>query len=533
MPTTKRIFIPFGELTPDAREFNNEGLTQATNVAPIGDTYVLSQYWKLRTAALPHLLGQPPKGLWIHPSTSSTTWYGYWGNINGSLYEVSNTSAAIWTVTDKTRLAAVYLGDAWHGTSFGDSVIMTNYSEDVQLLTSPAAANFVKLAQSGGGNPGMDPKAKFAFPVRSNMFLLNLNLAAPFDGLSAGANPNVVAWSQSENARQYGSFNVTPQLTGCGYQPLNYDSGAITGGVGGQYALISMQRGWARVDGPPYTFRPISQGVGNQCSNGIIRFDNDVYFWGPNGPMVFRDGEGPAIPIAKDKLSRTLTDAVFGSPYSCGVYGGADPFLLSAGADHVNRQVWWAFSAGISVDGELLLMYDVDTQRFTFQTPRQDGDPATICGALSLQTRPEQPSGWTPGRDLVCVMSVGPFPSEYYLATPFQSATPVTATFEKGYMQLDENQTQRIVRARPIYSMNDPSIVPTASITISSKNKPFEAPTVKGPYTTLDSHGWITTPDTVFADFHRPKLTFSGISSRVTEISGLEIEIGFGGSYAA
>lgn len=534
MATTKRVFIPFNDLTPDAREFNNEGLTQALNVAPVGDTYVPARAWQTRTAALPNPgPGLGPRGLHVHPSTSSSTWYGYWGTVP-ALYEASNTSAAIpWTVTNKTRLVGgPYVGDGhWNGTSFGDSVIMTNYDDDPQILTSPAAANFTKLAQSGGANPGMDPKARFVFPVRGNLFLANLNLAAPFDGLAAGANPNVVAWSQSENCRQFGSFNVTPQLTGTGYQPLNYDLGAITGGVGGQYALVSMQRGWVRADGPPYTFRPISLGVGNLCSNGIVRFDDDVYFWGPAGPMVLRGGEGPAIALGKDKVVRVLTDDVFGGPtLSAGIFYGADPYNVSAGADHLNRHVWWSFPSATHAP---ILIYDVDAGRFSFQLPQIDGDNTNIGFASALQTRPDQLTGWAAGRDLVSIFANGiQLIPTYYLASPVRTETVISCVFEKGYMQFDEELTTRVLRVRPIYSLLDSTVSPIASVDISSKNKPFDSAT-PATFSGLDTHGWITTPTTTFADFHRIKLTLTMKPRFGAEISGIEVEVETGGVYAA
>jgi hypothetical protein len=526
MPSTKRIFIPFGELSPDAREFNNDGLSQAVNVAPIGDTYIPSQTWLAHTTALVNL----PRGLHAHASTSGNTWYGYWGNTT-DLYEASNTNIAAWTVAAKTRAAGgPYTLDQWVGASFGGAVLMTNYADDPQLLTSPAAANFVKLAQSGSGNPGMDPKAKFAFPVRNNMFLAYLNLASGFDGLSSGANPTTVCWSQTDNIRQYGSFNVTPQLTGTGYQPLLYDLGAITGGIGGQYGLVSMQRGWARIDGPPYTFRPISQGVGNLCPNGIVRFDDDVYFWGPSGPMVFRGGEGPAIPITKGKLAHTLTDFSFDSAFAAGVYSGADTFNISVAADHLNRHIWWSYPAATETP---ILIYDVDTDRFSFETPRFDGALDKAFGALFLQTRPEQTSGWCPGRDLVALCGDFSTGNVYYLGVPYRSASSVSCVLEKGYMQFDEDVTTRVTRVRPIYSMVDNSILPTATIEIRSKNKPFETPAVQTYMAPLDTHGWISTPDTLFADFHRIKLTLLAIPSRIAEIAGLEVEIATGGAYAA
>lgn len=528
----RRLFIPFNELMPDSREFNNQGMTQALGVAPIGDTYVPTGTWQAQTAALPSSSNISPRGLHAHASPVSTGWYGYFA-AKGSLYE-ANTTTVPWPITDKSRVAggAYTTNIDWGLTSYGDSVIMTNYVDDPQLLTSPAAANFQKLAQSGGANPGMDPKARYVFPVRDNVFLANLFLASSFDGLAAGANPNVVAWSQTDNARQYGSFNVTPQLTGTGYQPLLYDLGAITGAVGGQYGLIALQRGWVRVDGPPYTFRPISEGIGCQCSNSIVRFDNDVYFWGPNGPMCFVGGEGPAIPIAQNKLTRTLTDAVFGGQYCAGFPSGANPDFLSANADHVNRLVWWSIG-GPSINGGLTLIYAVDSEQFSFTTPVSEGDGRPLMGISFLRLVPEQlAAAWVPGRDLVGILSVGqPGPVQFYLATAKSSAFPVLCVLEKGYTQLDPELTTRILRVRPVYSLISPTTV-TTQIDVLSKSRPFDVAAPQS-YTGMDTHGWITTPSTLFADFHRVKLTLSAIPGLVAEIAGIEVEFMVGGVYSA
>ena len=42
---TKTIFVPFGELKPDWKLFNNDGLVNAVNVAPVHGNYVAAQRW--------------------------------------------------------------------------------------------------------------------------------------------------------------------------------------------------------------------------------------------------------------------------------------------------------------------------------------------------------------------------------------------------------------------------------------------------------------------------------------------------------
>lgn len=530
MGQIKRVFVPFGELRPDEGLFGSDALTRATNVVPLAGDYAPSRAWKLRTALLSADIADQPRGFHIHPTTSGSTWVGYLGY--SALDEFSNTSAATWTVTVKTRTVggAYAANEPWSGASFGDSVIMTNYADDPQLLTSPATANFVKLAQSGGGNPGMDPKARFVFPIRGNLFLANLNLAAPFDTLPAGANPNVVAWSQTENVRQYGSFNVTPQLTGTGYQPLSYDFGAISGGIGGQYGMIAMQRGWARVDGPPYTFRPLSEGIGCIRQNSIGRFDEDVYFWGATGPMVFRGGEGPAIPLSLGKIARTLADPNFnGGTFAYAL--GANPVFTCFGADHVNRLIWWSFTASSSIeDGSLIIVLSVDDGRFSFIEPRKDGDPDTVIGIQFLQTRPEQIVDWTPGRDLAGIVSTL---GDYYGATPLGSPTSIAVDLERAFQQFEPELTVRPRRVRPIYSLSDDSTIPSLTVSVTSKNKPFQVATPITFTGTLDPHGWLTLPTVPFADFHRIRVQLQAIPSRLLELPGYELEYEVGGPYSA
>jgi hypothetical protein len=538
MPEIKSIYVPYGELRSDFLFFGNDGLTRAENVVPVSGGYATLRTMGIRTSFIFPTL---PLGFHAHP-TAGNSWRGYTGTAT-ALYEI-DPSLAAWSVTDKTRLVGgayaasdVNPNYGWQGASFGDSIVMTDYIDDPQLLTSPAAGNFVKLAQSGGGNPGMDPKAKFAFGVRGNMFLANLNLAAALlrpDGstdLAAGAYPTSVCWSQTENLRQYGSFNATPQLTGTGYQPLNYDLGHITGGLGGDYALIAFQQGWARGDisAGGYIFRATVRGVGCNYPNSIVRFDEDCYFWGPTGPMVLRGGEGPAEPLARDRIMRALTDASLSLGYAPSTTARTQQTKIGAAPDQAGRHIWFSWTGST---GGRILIYNVDDGRFSFIFPVGNDD--TGGSLLYPRSHPESlTEGWFPGRDIAGVfefLAGGAFNSA--VVDPTRGTGQTAALLARAFHQLEPEATTRVRRVRPIYSLVDPTEVTTVSVAVTSKNKPTDAGTPIT-YTDRDTHGWVTTPGTFFADFHQIIPTISCSDANLREHEGLEIEYEVGPRYSA
>lgn len=548
----KTIFVPFGELKPDGKQFVSDGLVDALGVVPVYGNYVTAQIWDEG--------GDEPVdeayGLHVHFAGGST-YYLYMGSIT-KLYEYNSS----FVKTDKTRaVGGNYAtsgagGEAgWQGTSFGDAIIMTQYVDDPQLLTSPSAANFVKLATSAGGSSGtgMDPKAKFIAPVRANLFLGNLNLPSALikpDGvteLAAGVYPTYVCWSRSDNVRQYGSALATPDFTGCGYQPLAYDFGHINGMIGGEYALISLQRGWVRGDGPPYTFRPIVEGHGCRYPNSIVRLDSDVYYWGPAGPTVLRGGEGPPVVLGDGRIARTLIDNATGFSPTYSVYSSIAVRHISAGADATNGLVYWSFTTNAnsaSRIGDLAVIYNAREDRFSFADNgaivTSDGGPFNT-GILFLQSRPDLGGSWAPGRDLVGVMKYVDFGLgvHYQLAVPSYTAAVPPAqwggsvpTLTNAFQQFDPELTTRVLRVRLIFSRSGSSTI-TVTAKVTSKNRPYDSATTKS-YTTLDAHGWIPIPDSTFADFHQIGFTLSGTQTQeVGELEGYEVEVATGGRYSA
>jgi hypothetical protein len=499
-----------------------------------------------------------PKGYHIHATDLGAGFTAYVGN-DASLFELNATNVDPWTRVDKTRLVGGAYSpppfgpggtfSGWQGASFGDAVIMTNFSDDPQLLTSPAAANFVKLAQSAGGvaGTGMDPRARFVFPVQGNLFLAYLLLPTALlrqDGsteLAAGTYPFHVCWSATDNVRQYGSYSATPNLVGCGLQPLNFDLGYITGGIGGEYALIAMQRGWVRVDGPPYTFRPVSQGDGCIHPNSIVRLNDDVYFWGPVGPMVFRAGDSHAVSLGANRLVRTIIDRILAPTVASKL--DANPVRISAAADHINNLVFFSYVPADSSTSRrsITLVYDTNNDRFALGGDTLFASVTGGNGVHFLRSRPVPASTdvlFCPGRDLTGIGFVDTPSTDTYPAVPSQALQLRTVTMTTSFRRLHDTLTTRIRRVRIIYSISTDSGNPgdSSTITVYSKNKPYapaDTLTVYGPYTALDTHGAVPTPTTVFADFHKVKASFEPVTLLVKEISGIEVEYETGPPYSA
>lgn len=553
MGAIKRLFVPFGELKPDGRLFNNDGLVDAVGVVPVYGNYIGAPVW----LSSGDTVSEEAYGLHTHFAGGSV-WYAYLG-VTTKLYEFSSAFAK----TDKTRAAggAYTTGAAgseagWQHTSFGSSVVMTNYVDDPQLLTSPASANFVKLASSAGGSAGtgMDPKAKFVAPVRNNLFLANLNLPTALlrpdatTELAAGAYPAYVCWSQSDNVRQYGSFTATPNLTGTGYQPLTYDLGDINGMVGGDYALMSLQKGWVRCDGPPYTFRPIVVGQGCRFPNSIIRFDNDVYYWGPSGPSVLRGGEGPPEVLGDGKIARTLIDNATGFSPTYSVLSSLAIRHISAGRDVANGLVFWSYtdSEAAAPTGNICVIYNVREGRFSFMENgaivTADNGPFNP-GMLFLQNSPDLGGSWSPGRDLVGVMKYLTFTTATAYALAVITYTAPIAPSQWGgtsplltraYQQVDSEFTTRIRRVRPVFSQATGSVTFAVSVTVYSKNKPYDTAVASTPSSAVDAHGWTPTTDSKYADFHQVRIQVTGTHTEaIAEFEGYEIEYETGGRYAA
>lgn len=523
-------FVPFGEYKPDLRYLANDGLLRAENVVPVYGDYLSSPAMERLSASIAAAL---PYGMYVDRSSGK----GFVG-LGDRLYEVLEDG----TITDRSR-AAFYGGltgqnGFWRGCNFGTNVIMTDYTEPVQYLT-PTAVDFADMITST-----FAPRARFCFPLRNNLFLANCILPAAYDGLAIGANPVLVAWSASDLFRQFGSFNVDPQLVGAGYQELNFDIGNITGACAGSdgntdYGIVMHSDGLVRVDGPPYSFRVIGRNVGGLYPYGICAAGQDVYIWTAAGLARLPGGSGPLEVIGAGKFVRAQTDNSTGfSQHPGATVGLADSteaaYVVSIAHDPLNNILFVSYSENNNLYSKALLAYNIGEDRLSwFQIRHQAGADPNL--ALFLNSgRHSAANSWCPGRDVRFLTATSLSTDNYY--TRFKLGNSFgDQLLQKGYIQLNAKQSTRFLRIRPVYAVTDSAAAEQVSLTIESTNKPYATPVTKGPYTGLDAHGWITTPDTDFFDFHAPVFTIAANTNmhRVVEYQGFEYEAELGPIYAA
>lgn len=534
MAEVKRIFVPWAEYLPDQKYFENQGLLTAEGVVPVYGDYFQSPGVNNLTSVGDFATTGAYYGLHAHPRSASPGWTMY-GPTASKIWEISASGVK----TDRSGAAYATPGtdSGAQFVSYGDSVIETRYTSPPNILLSGAGA-FTALHTAT-----FSPAAKFACVVRNNLFLANCSLPAPYDGLAAGANPQLVAWSGTDAPRSFGSLRADPQIVGAGYQPLNNDFGPITGAYGGDdFGLIFQSRGIVRVDGPPYQFGAVIRGHGCRYPNSIVGVGADIYFWGEGGPSVIRNGgqisvlrslQAQVEVLGKDKLVRSLIDNV--TP--AGVHpvaSGIPPINISAYADLTNRVIFWAYTtaagASAGASGDYVLAYNYDEDRFATFAPGF-GFPQ---GALFLRQRPETGDPWLVGRNGVFVFrdATGGAPGTDLVSTWFYNNGGLV-NFQTGFMQLDPQQSTRIRRVRPVNSRpTAASLTQTITILSTSDPKGAQAPTTRGPYSTADSNGWIATPDADFSDFNAVRYGCDSGGWIVSNHKGFEVEYETGGAYS-
>jgi hypothetical protein len=532
----KNVVVEFGPFMLDTGLLSLKQANQQELPIPLveatGFVYSLGYYGMPRWRELGASgidLTNPPLGLFFAP-VPGNNFIGYVGN-KIKLFQVDPLTGP-YNWTDISGASAPFNATAalggWSFAGFGQNVIAADYADDCQIRVN-GAGNFQKLAQSGGGNPGMDPKAHYCGAVRDNFFLANCNLAAPFDGLAAGANPQLVCWSQDDNCRQYGSFNATPQLIGAGFQPINNDSGEITGFIGGdEYGLIAQQRSWIRIDGPPYSFGGILHGCGCRFPRSIVRVDRDVFYWGVSGPTRIPYAYYGAIQqeeLGYGTVSRALTDPTL---YSKALPPAAGPLDVCVAYDSSCNTIFWLVQTATPVN-PAIVAYNVTEKRFTVSIVTF---VAGVAPFFFLATAPVQQTStfWFPGSNLLGVGSTTNSPK---ITQPISGDTNALLTLTTKYAVISEGHAVRVRRVRPIYDGVKTTPPLSLSLTLYSKNTLYAPPVVTAQDSAADSHGYLTFSAAPLAELNAFSLSgYSDTPGAALRFTGLQVEYEEGPVYA-
>ena len=311
--------IPLGEWLPDLPQRNNPGAITAQNVIPHQNSYkplaALSAY---SSAISGQALGA------FSVKDASGVVYIYVGDAT-ALYRLNGTS---FTDSSSATYTTASL-ERWEFVQWANTVIATNYSDEIQQITL-GAANFANL-----GTSGTAPKARHIAVVAG--FVVAGNTYDSTDG----AVPYRLWWSSFEDPNTWPAIGSASAIANqSDQQDLYNDGGAIQAIVGGDYGVILQERVISRLDyvGAPLIFNPITmeRGRGTIAPSSVISQGRVIYYLGEDGFYAFNGVE--SVPIGNGKVDRT-----FFSDLNTNYID-----RISAAIDKTNSLVMWAYPSNSS-----------------------------------------------------------------------------------------------------------------------------------------------------------------------------------------
>lgn len=280
--------IPLGSLSLDAPATGQHS-TIANNCVPYVD------YYGAFYSPVAYTPASTEAALGAFSSRSSD---GLSYNFIGGTTKLQKITSSAWEDVSRT-VGGVYTTSSenvWEFTSFGDDVIATNYSDDVQVYRMGTSTDFAKL----GTNV---PKAKCIATVRGFVMLGNLATSS-----------NSVQWSPLEDPNGDWTPSATTQADS---QQLFGESeiGQVMKIVGGEYATIFMEKGIFRasyVGGSTiFTFDQIIRGTGTLSGGSVAAFGESIFFLGNDG--FYQMSQAGLNPIGEGKVNRSFFREVYSS----------------------------------------------------------------------------------------------------------------------------------------------------------------------------------------------------------------------------
>lgn len=311
--------IPFGELMPDMGNYEAGGAIVVSNCVPYGQKYKPFQ----SLIEISSALGDTCKGAFSYRDAA------------GNVTIFAGTKAGLFTIsaagiTNVTRLSGVYTGgddNFWRFVPFGNLIICTNYSDDVQSFDITSSMNFAQMSSTA-------PKCR-DLAVISN-FLVCIDTV---DG--DGAIGYRVRWSPIADPQGvWGSIAATQTDFQDIYDTV-YSNSYITDF--GEYGVIMQGGSMQRMDyvggSDIFTFNKIEKGQGTLLTRGNIYNGKSIFSRCEDG---FYEWDGVQMhPIGDQKIDSYYLDNVDNS----------HDFNINCAIDPVRKLVMWAVPHTDSVGG--------------------------------------------------------------------------------------------------------------------------------------------------------------------------------------
>jgi len=483
------MLFQFGPYMPDLPDAANQALTVATNAIPTATGY---RAVGVLTAQTDALTGRFLGGLSVRATDG--VYYIYAGSAT-KLEELSGTS---WDdVTRSTGGAyATASGEKWEMVQWGNTVIATNFTDELQTITL-GGANFAALATSTE-----KPNARHIAVVGEFVVIGNI-----ID--STGTRPQAVRWCAIGDPTDWDDSASTQADS----QDLR-EYGPVTRIIGGEYGLVFQENAITRMTyvGPPAIFQidVIETNRGTRYPGSVVKVGALVYYWGEDAFYVC-DGNS-SRQISTPGLSRTVKDAL-NSSNTGGFYAALDP---------VESVIYWAYPGAASTDEATdLIAYHYTADKWStvtasgmdgLMTYRSPGYTLEGLDAISasLDALPASldSSLWKGGTPNLAVF----YKSDFKLYT-YSTSSYADAVFETGDLTLFPEQRAAVRHVRPVVESAG-----TITVQVGRRNSQQDSVTW-GPVSSLRDSGIAP----LRADTRYPRIRFN-ISGGFDKMAGFELE---------
>ena len=310
--------IRFGEWLPDQPDLDNPGVTVATNVVPAAGGYrSFPSFISFSNAADERIRG-------MYAAKDSSDNVSLFAGDAGKLYKFNQGTSNLDDVSKSGTPAYDLAGvERWRFAQFGTKVIAAGGTgEELQVFDVGTDSAFSNL----GGSP---PKADYIAVVRDQVWTANIDEGS-------GRVPNKVRWSAINNEASWtiGTDQADSQVIP--------DAGAITGLVGGERAVILMERAIAVAYyvGSPliYEINRVETQRGCPFPNSVANVGGDVFYLARDG--FYRFSGNQSIPIGAEKV-----DAFFFKDFN-----EAQVEKMSCAVDPENQLVAWSYVSNNAPD---------------------------------------------------------------------------------------------------------------------------------------------------------------------------------------
>lgn len=282
--------IPAGAWLPDRPSLTNGGLPVVRNcIADNGFYRPMNSFQQINE----NTLAADPRGMFAFRRDASTWLLLYGGGTK--IYEIASRTTA---PVDRSRDAGTYTmnpGDRWRGLQFGNSALITNWSEPIQIIDT---INPTAFADLGSTDVMLPPRARYIANVRGRVMV-----GYTYDPVDE-EQPSRVWWHGFTNGLPDLEAWASSQETTADFQDIT-GLGPITGLTGGEFGTVLCENGISRVvPGGSFTFQfdTVSDNVGCTIPASVIRYGAATFFFSREGWQVF-NGAG-TTPIGNGRIDR-------------------------------------------------------------------------------------------------------------------------------------------------------------------------------------------------------------------------------------